>query len=297
VDTPRRPGLSVITTQHPVPGRGPGTRRRETMSSGWTVGARPRRRPGRPSSDLAPLGYPGRPLVLGHRGSTSGGCRENSVRSVLEAMSKGADGVEVDVRLTLDGVLVCSHDDRVTTPLGRPLLVSRTTASELLACAGTGSQDRLATLAEVLTILEAAAGHVVVEAKPADDHVGAFRTARALAGLLLPLSTSTSITVSSFDPRVLDAVRRLVFGTSVRTALLADGSQSAVAALRQVDEAGYDEAHLSVEALRQAPHAVRMAAPGSRCSPRGRRPHHRRHPRRPGSPAPGYSAVRPGPGC
>jgi glycerophosphoryl diester phosphodiesterase len=182
------------------------------------------------------------------------------VRSVLEAMSKGADGVEVDVRLTLDGVLVCSHDDRVTTPLGRPLLVSRTTASELLACAGTGSQDRLATLAEVLTILEAAAGHVVVEAKPADDHVGAFRTARALAGLLLPLSTSTSITVSSFDPRVLDAVRRLVFGTSVRTALLADGSQSAVAALRQVDEAGYDEAHLSVEALRQAPHAVRMAA-------------------------------------
>jgi glycerophosphoryl diester phosphodiesterase len=175
-------------------------------------------------------------------------------------MATGADGVEVDVRLSRDGVLVCSHDAVVTTHLGRELAVSATTASELLARSTERSGGHLATLPEVLSALHAGgAGHLVVEAKPVADQVAAFRTARAMAELLVPLCASTTITVSSFDPLVLGAVRRMVFGTNLRTALLGDATESAVGVLRRVDEAGDDEAHLSLKSLREAPHAVRMA--------------------------------------
>jgi glycerophosphoryl diester phosphodiesterase len=180
----------------------------------------------------------------------------------MTAMALGADGVEVDVRLSADGVLVCSHDPVVTTPLGRELVVSQTTASELLARAGADAGGRLATLPEVLSALaDRGTSHVVVEAKPVVDQVAAFRTARALATLLVPLSTSMVATISSFDPLVLGAVRRTVFGTRLRTALLGHGheTESAVAVLRRANEAGHDEAHLSMGLLRQSPHAVRMA--------------------------------------
>lgn len=262
VDTvPRRPGLSVITTRRPTSAPSPGSRGRRSTGTTWSVRLRSPGSPvGKGTAAHVRARYAAGPLVLGHRGSTTRGCRENSVEAVLAAMATGADGVEVDVRLSRDGVLVCSHDAVVTTPLGRELVVSSTTASELVERSAGGSGGHLATLPEVLSALHAGrAGHLVVEAKPVADQVGAFRTARALAELLVPLCTSTTITVSSFDPLVLGAVRRMVFGTNVRTALLGHATESAVSVLRRVDEAGDDEAHLSLGALREAPHVVRMA--------------------------------------
>src|ERR1700687_3544713 len=52
---------------------------------------------------------PSRPLVLAHRGA----CRrapENTLDAFRVARDLGADGVELDVRRTRDGVLVLSHD-------------------------------------------------------------------------------------------------------------------------------------------------------------------------------------------
>lgn len=48
------------------------------------------------------------PLVIGHRGAA--GSPENSLDAIRAAAAAGADGVEVDVRSTLDGVLVLAHD-------------------------------------------------------------------------------------------------------------------------------------------------------------------------------------------
>jgi glycerophosphoryl diester phosphodiesterase len=54
-------------------------------------------------------GAPVRPLVLAHRGA---GRRapENTIAAFRVARDLGADGVELDVRRTRDGVLVVSHD-------------------------------------------------------------------------------------------------------------------------------------------------------------------------------------------
>ncbi|KRE55375.1 hypothetical protein ASG70_08335 [Phycicoccus sp. Soil748] len=229
-------------------------------TSAWSTGVRGRGRSQVRTTSLHRRRTPGAPpLVLGHRGSSSPTCRENSVGAVLGAMAHGADGVEVDVRLSADGVLVCSHDAVVATALGRELVVARTTAAELVARAAT-PHGRLATLSEVLSALaDRGTTDVVVEAKPVDDQVAAFRTARALAALLVPLSTSMGVTVSSFDALLLGAVRRTVFGSRLRTALLGHEGESAVAVLRRVVDAGHDEAHLSLRMLRQSPHVVRMA--------------------------------------
>lgn len=50
-----------------------------------------------------------RPLIIGHRGF-AGHFPHNSLEGVQAALKAGADGVEVDVRPTSDGVWVCHHD-------------------------------------------------------------------------------------------------------------------------------------------------------------------------------------------
>lgn len=52
-----------------------------------------------------------RPLVIGHRGF-AGRFPDNSLAGVKAALAAGADGVEMDVRPSRDGVWVCHHDLR-----------------------------------------------------------------------------------------------------------------------------------------------------------------------------------------
>ena len=52
---------------------------------------------------------PLRPLVVGHRGARAR-FPENSLPALRHALAAGADGVEIDVRLSADDVLVVSHD-------------------------------------------------------------------------------------------------------------------------------------------------------------------------------------------
>ena len=51
----------------------------------------------------------GRPLVLGHRGA-SAVAPENTIAAFSKARELGADGVELDVRRSADGVLIVHHD-------------------------------------------------------------------------------------------------------------------------------------------------------------------------------------------
>ncbi|CAL9544817.1 glycerophosphodiester phosphodiesterase [Streptomyces thermolilacinus] len=60
--------------------------------------------------------------VVGHRGDPYR-VRENTVASIRSALARGADAVEIDVRLTWDGVPVLLHDDtlRRLWHIDRPL--------------------------------------------------------------------------------------------------------------------------------------------------------------------------------
>ena len=205
------------------------------------------------------VGATNRMLVLGHRGMAGTRCGENSVRAVETALALGADGVEIDVRLASDGILVCSHDAVVRTPGGQRLAVSASRSAQLRGWTPDGG-ERLATLQEVLA---AVSGHgtcrLVVEAKPTTDHRAAIRTAEALAAALDGVAPGVAVTVSSFEPALLGLVRSAVSGSGVHTALLGAATVSPYSILRRALDGDHDEAHLNVLALREAPHVVRLA--------------------------------------
>lgn len=198
-----------------------------------------------------------RVLVLGHRGAAGPQRGENSVGAVEGALARGADGVEVDVRLSSDGVLVCSHNPVVETASGVCLPVASHTWGELHRAAA-GAGDRLANLEQVLTAIgRHGPCHLVVEAKPAVDRASAWSTVEAVHQALDGVSPDVTVTVSSFDWRLLALVRST--GSRVRTAALGGTHVPAHLVLQQALDAGHQEAHLGLAALRQAPHAVRLA--------------------------------------
>lgn len=136
-----------------------------------------------------------RPLILGHRGSPLS-VRENTLASFNLALEEGADGIELDVHSTSDGVLVAHHDDFLSTKE----IIAQTSFQDLKrAEQAVGSE--LPTLEEVFKLV-AGRGVVNIELKA----VGYEEAALNLARTLLP---PQSYALSSFDARAVLACRRL----------------------------------------------------------------------------------------
>lgn len=104
---------------------------------------------------------------LGHRGTglTREGhpFPENSVSSFEAAMQEGADGIELDVEITMDGKLIIMHDDTVDRTTDCTGCVSELTFDQVRQCrlldgAGNPTEEHPPTLAEAY----AAAGDVAL---------------------------------------------------------------------------------------------------------------------------------------
>jgi glycerophosphoryl diester phosphodiesterase len=89
-------------------------------------------------------------LLIAHRGDPLV-LRENTLPSVLSAMTEGADWVEVDVKLTRDGVPVLLHDDTLTRLWGHDRRVAELTFAELEALTR-DDRWRIPTLVEALEL-------------------------------------------------------------------------------------------------------------------------------------------------
>ena len=70
--------------------------------------------------------------MIGHRGY-SGRYNENTATAFEKAFEHGSGGCETDVRVTKDGVLVCSHNETVVLKDGTELAVADHTFAELTA--------------------------------------------------------------------------------------------------------------------------------------------------------------------
>jgi len=202
-------------------------------------------------------------LVIAHRGFVTAHRPENTVAAVTAALTGPADGVEVDVRLSADGVLVCSHDPDLIRLSGQPLCISCSTSAELRGVALAGG-ERMATLDEVL---EAVAGRrgarVVVEAKPVPNGDAALRTAHSLCRALDRAGGGIDVTVSSFDPTLLGVIRATLHRrgatAAVRTALLGRPVDCPETLLRRTLDAGHDELHPHISSLVRSAHIVGVA--------------------------------------
>lgn len=200
-------------------------------------------------------------LILAHRGLPGADRPENTVAAIAAAFDSGADGVEVDLRLTADGVLAVSHDPDLGRVTGRAASVAHSPWSMLHDAAERGGV-RLARLEQVLLL--AAGRRVVLELKkPPPAHAAEARTALAVAGQLRSLQRAgvpLDVTISSFSPTLAIAVRALLpAGSGLRTALLGRPFDRVGSVLRQAVDAGHDEVHPHVLPLLAETSAVAAA--------------------------------------
>ena len=151
-------------------------------------------------------------LVVAHRGGRGMG-PENTLPLFREAVEAGADVLEMDVRLSLDGVLVVHHDRTVRRTTGASGRVDSLTAAQLQALdAGFGwTRDgrshpfrgrgyRIPRLAEVLRAFPGQ--RMMIELKPRQP--GA---AEALCGEIRGAGMQHRVAVAGFDGGTLGAFR------------------------------------------------------------------------------------------
>ncbi len=181
--------------------------------------------------------------VIGHRGAAAL-ATENTLEAIRAGLAAGADGVEVDVRLSADGVAVLLHDvdvSRTTRGAGRVFELS---AAEL---------DSLG-----VPTLAAALGAVpgdrrlIVEVKGTPWEAGHDPTepvARTVAAMLAA-GASRRVTVSSFNPIALAVVRKVA--PDVTTGVLTPPAFDLRSNIAAVLEGGHDESHVAVEILEEA---------------------------------------------
>ena len=182
--------------------------------------------------------------VFAHRGCTEG-FTENTIDAFVEARRLGADGVELDVRLTADGALAIHHDAEI--PALGP--IAELEVADLPA--------HVPLLADVLAVCDGMVVNIEIKNAPQDP---GWDTAEAVAALtaaaIEEAGWTRRVLVSSFQVATLRAVQaadgRLAlgalwgFGTEPEPALV-DAAEAGFAAVHPfvafVDSALVERAH------------------------------------------------------
>ena len=185
-------------------------------------GSWPRRAPGGP------------PVVLAHRGGR-GPWRENTLDAFAGARLEGADGVELDVRLSADGVPIVHHDAGIDG------------VGELHALAATELPDWVPSLPDALEACEGWAVNVEIKNGPGDggfdpDQAVARHVAELVGGAATGSKRPAHVVVSSFWPATLEAMRAC--DPAVSLGLLTHPAQDAAGALDAATDLACRAVHL-----------------------------------------------------
>lgn len=163
-----------------------------------------------------------RPLLIAHRGAPRER-PENTLPSFLRALELGADGIELDVHGSRDGVLVVHHDEvpRAIAPSGRLAgrRIDSLTFDELQGFA-VGGSALIPTLNEVLAVVKGRA-LLFIELKVAGIEEPVVEAIRASAA-------PDRCAVHSFDHAVVQRVRELA--PEIRRGILFDRALPELAA-------------------------------------------------------------------
>ena len=135
------------------------------------------------------------PSIVAHRGF-SAAHRENSLAAWQAAVEAGADVVEVDIRMTRDGTLVCCHDADLRRLADRPEAIGDLDAAELagIAVAGAPAAPTLADLFAALPAGQAILFDVKDERHEVLDLLVAAAAASGRGGLTFGLHSHASVT-------------------------------------------------------------------------------------------------------
>lgn len=154
----------------------------------------------------------GRPLVIGHRGDCWN-YPENTRAAFRAALAAGVDGIELDVRLSRDGVPLICHDATLARFGGSTRSLRQRLACDLAICDVGRWKDvsfageTVPTLAEVLTLCRDVT--LFIELK-AVGGIGASayhrRLVRAVCGVIATQRAWQRVLILCFNGAVLDLV-------------------------------------------------------------------------------------------
>jgi glycerophosphoryl diester phosphodiesterase len=152
-----------------------------------------------------------KPLVLAHRGA-SAYAPENTLAAFKLAIEMGADGVELDVTLTQDGIPIVIHDDTVDrTTNGGKGTVKDLTLAQIQQLDASYKFDKyrgekIPTLAQVLQAI--AKTHVVnIELKSTTLKTDGIEA--ATLAVIEETGTANNVIISSFNPFALQRMYAL----------------------------------------------------------------------------------------
>jgi glycerophosphoryl diester phosphodiesterase len=164
------------------------------------------------------------PRVIGHRGAMAY-APENTLASIHEARRRGAPWIEIDVKLTADGVPILMHDDSLRRTMGVDRLVAETPRAEL--------PDAVPTFEQAIACCGELGLGCNVEIKPCEGRES--ETARAAVATLRrcwPASLPPPL-LSSFKDEALQAALRAApeFARALLLAELGEGWQARATAV------------------------------------------------------------------
>ena len=145
---------------------------------------------------MNPLIEPGRRLVIAHRGA-SAEAPENTLESFRLGLAQGAEALELDVRLSADGIPVVIHDptiDRTTNGTGT---VAELTVDQLQR-ADAGGGARIPALRDVLEAFPTIP--ILLEVKAAEAQA-------AVAAEIDRAGARDRVVIASFQHRALEKLR------------------------------------------------------------------------------------------
>ena len=132
------------------------------------------------------------PIFLSHRGE-SDDAPENTMKAYQLAMDRDSDGIELDIRETSDGRIVCVHDADLKRVAGTPAVIAEHTLAELQAI------HPVPELHEVLAILRPGC-MIQIELKSTASLLPGLRSL-----LTQDLCGRLQVRISSFDAALLNA--------------------------------------------------------------------------------------------
>ena len=145
---------------------------------------------------MNPLIEPGRRLVVAHRGA-SADAPENTLEAFRLGIAQGADALELDVRLSADGIAVVIHDatlDRTTNGTGAVAGLT----FDALRRVDAGGGARIPTLQEVLEEFPTTPILLEIKAAEAQD---------AVAREIDRAGARQRVVIASFEHRALERLR------------------------------------------------------------------------------------------
>lgn len=153
-----------------------------------------------------------RPAIMAHRGASSQ-APENTIPAFLMAMDQKADGIELDVHLTKDGIPVVIHDETTDrTGTGRGRIMDRTLA-ELeqddfgVKCNARFAGTRISSLKSILMLLGSWHGYLNIELKTdVFTYPGIEEVVLKLVGAA---GMGSRVIISSFRHASLDLCRKI----------------------------------------------------------------------------------------